>query len=491
MSKIKRDIVWTMLAQGSVAGALFLQYWIVRRYWGLEAFGQFSLAFRVRSALEWIVLLQLPLALARLMSMAEQPDRRWRFAVVGMLCGAALVGVFGALALLWPGLAASLLFGSETYASWVAPLCALLFSYSIFLLSSGILRGAFAFTAANIMQVMSLAVVPCVALLVMQHLDVRAAVVRSSLVSAAISAAILLLAVQRLLAAGIVRRAGPDRAGARTALQELLSFGTPRLLTVILSGTFTLSLPWLLARDGHVAALAEFNAAMALMAGTALITAPISFVILPILSRNIAQRRTEVATEQLRLLLSATIFMSVLASLAAAGFLGDFMTVLLGERGSTDAVLVVAVAAILPLFLCIDIVRAPIDAASTKPLNAASYLVGGATTVACYFLLSPLLAGSPILVCSLALVCGYAAAGTTALLILRALYGGKLLQVHDRYLLAGWVVVICGCLATTLLGNSAHWVNRWIAAATLIIAGSYALIAKPNWFRFMLQSRAS
>ena len=69
-SNLYRDVFWTIVCQGAVAAALFVQYWLVRSQWGISAFSGFSLVFRVRGSIEWILLLQLPLAIVRLASVS-------------------------------------------------------------------------------------------------------------------------------------------------------------------------------------------------------------------------------------------------------------------------------------------------------------------------------------------------------------------------------------------------------------------------------------
>ena len=483
-SSLYRDVAWTIACQGTVAAALFVQYWLVRTYWGISAFSGFSLVFRVRGSIEWILLLQLPLAIVRLASASESSERRSELCAAGTTTGIALVLVWCLVFVARKDTAAKVLFGSVAHVAWVVPFCCLLVGYSTFLLASGVLRGCLAFRSANLINVLAIAIAPCVCLVLGRHHDIYHVVSWTGLIIAGltVTAAVAVLA-RGVGGLDLSARAITPR-GMTTAIADLVAFGAPRLTTLGASALFLLVLPWLVARSGNVQTLAALNVMMAILGGAGIITSPAGFVLLPRFTRAVALGAHSRARMELKLLASSTLALGLGCSLAAAALLGTVLRILLGSQIEVDALLELALLIVLPMYLLVDVLRGPMDAVSRFPFNAVVYASGFAASGLTYVALGPGVAASPR--CAVALISGYAAAAVVAYCMASVMYRTRLLTRADGVAAVAWLALLGGVvwLASGHVGTSG--VARLAAAGGALAFAAATFACRPEWLRTLL-----
>ena len=459
-------------------------YWLVRSYWGISAFSGFSLVFRVRGSIEWILLLQLPLAIVRLASVSESRERRSELCLAGATAGISLVLAWCLIFVARRDSAAEVLFGSDAHVRWVVPLCCLLVGYSTFLTSSGVLRGCLAFRSANLINVLAIAVVPCICLVLGRHHDIHRVVSWTGLVMAGVSAlATLGVLVVGADALGLSAR-GITVRGLTTAIAELVAFGAPRLATLGASALFLLILPWLVARSGNVQTLAALNVMMAILGGAGIITSPAGFVLLPRFSRAVACDPHSKPRTELKVLASSTLALGLVCSLAVAGLIGTVLRVLLGSQMEVDRLLELALLIVLPMYLLVDVLRGPMDAVSKFPFNAVVYASGFIASGAAYIAQGSRVAASPR--CAVALVCAYATAVSIAYWIASVKYRIRLLTGADVVAVIAWLALL-GCAVWLGGGHMDTSAVARLAAGGGALTFTLAIVAwRPEWLRALL-----
>ena len=480
MKSLRSDIYWTIVAQGAVAAALFLQYRIVRQQWGVEALSSYSIVFRARGALEWIILLVLPLATARQLSMTEERKLKWGLSFTSMLSGAFLLVFFSASCLFFKNTASFLMFGTVNLVPWVLPFCSLLISYGFFLLVSGVLRGFFEFRIANGINVISIAVVPTICLMAGGSFILVDVVFYMGIFSVLTTTILFLvyLAIQKPEFCSLKKeRFSRD-------LKSLLSYGSPRLLTLAGSALFIMFLPWLLSMHGETNILAALNSMMAIVSASAMLTAPTGFVLLPHFSRSIAAGDKDEAALLLGKIIDFTCFIGLAGSIMSLGFLDDVMVFWLGNNFSKFTVMLIATSLIVPAFLLIDVLRNPIDAASSIPWNAFTYLVGFFVSALTYVVLIVSRVVNLEIICSISLVAGFGFAAVTCLITASILYGlrQKIKNIYIFVLI--WVLAIILHVFAIDYRLSSQLINA-ISIGLLIFLAASVIFAKPTWYQMI------
>jgi O-antigen/teichoic acid export membrane protein len=485
MSALRRDILYTIIGQGVVAAALFVQYRIVRASWGVEALSSYSLVFRVRGAIEWIVVLVIPLALTRQLSAELSRDSRTEVTLVGVPFTILLIGAACLILLVSPPFTATVLFGRSDYEPWVVPFCALLAAYCLVLLITGVLRGIFAFREASLASLIALALIPTVSLLFGGRFPLTQVVTFAGLMSATATLIGLAVVVMRHDGFAFGTSARPPRERVFGRIGGLVAFGAPRLITLGASALFMVCLPWMLARQADHDVLAPLNVMMALLAAAALVTSPIGFVLLPHVSRTLAQGDRARAGGELRLICSATLFAGIVAGSLALGFMQDVLAFLFGKGYHGDVALQDGITLAMPFFLFIDILRSPLDAASRFPLNAFIYLAGLVATVAVY--LMPLPEGwfSVAARCAMALVAGYLAAATACFACAKHCFGLSVLSRRDLTMILLWITALLIWLWVRRSSEDAGMANRVFAFFAVACCALYARVARPEWLRML------
>lgn len=490
MSAIRGDIIHTIIYQSVVAAAQFLQYRIVSDYWGIQSLSAYTLIYRVRSAMEWIVIIALPLAIARMMSAERAPHAKAKFAVTGFAGGMLLYFMVALLLLVSPARSAQVLFGRAEYDIWVLPFCSLLGAYCTFMLAAGVLRGMFAFRAANLSNVVSIAVVPTACLFCLRGHDIREVIVWMSAASVLATIAALALVISYSRSSTLLRESVSGQGIALGELKSLLAFGAPRLLTLGLSAAFTVCLPWLVSSGGDAELLANLNVVLALLGAAAMITSPAGFVLLPHFSRSLAVGDREQAAAQLKVVLSAAVFVGVAASLLAFVLIPLAMSLLLGQMRTAYLPLVAAVAVALPFFMIFDVLRSPLDALSRAPLNALTYLAGLLGTFTGYVVAAYVLELPAVGCVAVALVVGNMCAAGACLMCAVRGFGEALVCRRDLCLVATWF----SALIAWILVSGAEWAggaaNATFAASGLICCGLYLWRVRPSWLGIMLRGIA-
>lgn len=351
-----RDHLLTFLAEGAVLVATVLVYKLAADRLGGEGFERYTVVRRTVSFLQMIGLCGLAVGLVRSVAMVASPGRR-----VGLLRRATRriagvsVLVLGIAAVL-PGPLALLFFGSADLAGLSLPIALLTTGLMLHVLVYGHLRGTHRMTAANMLQVLGMAVVPNAAMLVFGDLaQVLWATGSAWLV---LSGAVLAWAWNE---APVERDPADER--------RMLRYGMLRLPgDVIFAGLLTLPVYLVNHVQGlSVGAQLAFGITLINVAGAAY--SPLSLLLLPSAAGLVARR----AWGELDLRIARVMRLSIgSALLLLAGFellATPFLRAYLGEAGAAMEVICRAVFVGAFFYGVFVALRSVLDAYYTAPRN--------------------------------------------------------------------------------------------------------------------------
>ena len=484
-SKLRRDLLITTATQVAVASTTFVQYGLIQRIWGMEALSNYSQLMRVRGVFEWIILLMIPVALTHELAFRSEPeqapDRRvlmqtgWAISVVCLVVSLILLAAM-------PSVSAVVLFGSDSFSSWTWPFMAVLAGYSLCLVSIAIARGAMAFVSVNVIQVLYAVLIPIGIIVIGRKAELTVVVALIGLSALVIAS----LAFMRFMHAHAKPPSESMNMTRSMAAGLLLSYGVPRLLTMGAILVHTMYLPWFVSWRGDAVLLVVVNALLGIISATTVLVAPIGMIMLPHLSQLRARGLMVEAGSQVHRLIQATALMGGLCSLGALTMMHSILTVWLGATVADHKILLIGAAVAIPAFLLMEIVRNPNDAASSRPWNALSYLIGAIVGVGMVWGMVNCIDWPHETAVSIAMALGIWAAALPGVIIARRLYGRGVLDRNFGRMLGYWLGA-ASVLAITQLFAPQAW--HFIIGATLTL-GYIVLVARtaPQWFGEALPS---
>jgi len=365
-----RDLGVTTAGEAVVLVGSVLVVSAFGRWLGAAALAEYLLLRRVVALLQPGVQLGLPLAVARQVAVASgkgKPDRL-PYLVAGLLLASALAVALGMTLNLAPRQFAAGLFGDAGHSGLILPLWLLLVGLAAQQFVYCFYQGQLALGRAALVHVSGLALVPLTAVAGLAWTGSVAFIVQ-------LMGALTLLAALLLAPAGLWSTV---RAGLRhhtDKVRELLRYGIPRLPGDLGLASFLALGPILAA---HRLSLAQVSPLLIgqtfLTLGAAALT-PLGLVLLPKLSQMLAQNRKAEVREQLGLLASALVDVSLFACVQLIVFADAVIVVWLGaEFGSATPVVRLTLLA-LPFYLIYVGLRSAIDAASVRAHNAENVLL--------------------------------------------------------------------------------------------------------------------
>ncbi|HYA42912.1 MAG TPA: hypothetical protein VEF34_16530, partial [Syntrophobacteraceae bacterium] len=441
-----------------------------------------------RAALEWVILLQLPLAIARelgVRSRTADAESRWRVIWTGLFTGTGILAAVCLLFLIFPQTSAALLFGSAKMSPWVTPFCSLLFAYGILLIANGIMRGLFSFNSANLIRLVCIAFLPTLCLIVGRKSDLRAVVSTMGCVSALTSFIFILHLFATRMPRGLLSRKTVRLD--RGEMRGLLAFGMPRLLTLAMAAILSTMIPWLISNRNQPELLAAVNSLLAILAASSLLTAPIGFVLLPYFSRAISSGNRSQSAAQLTDILSFTYTVGILGTLFCLGAIPSIIAAWLGPSFSAYGGLIVGISLMLPGYLLLEVLRSPLDAVSRLPWNSLSYGAGAAAAGITFyaslrFCHLPLASAS-----ALALPLGYTLAGLCGALIAAKFY--ELPKPGRSFYRQSWSWLLCVLALSVEYTLNAHDYIKFLSCSALILIMVYIIYnTRPNWVQYFAKS---
>lgn len=375
---LRADVGMTFVVEFFVLAASLATLRLAATHWGAAGFGDFVLA---RRALGWIqlpALLGMHLALARFVAMADAGGDSARAA--GYLRGgaqtilASLAAVVTLLLLLQRPLA-FLLLGDATATASIRAVALAVAGLVAHTVAYGALRGRRRTRSANILQALSLGIVP-VAVITLPGVTVVRYLTFTGL-AMLVGGVVVAVTLLRSVPQWPVATSSP---GATRVLRgELLAYGALRVPGELALGAL-FALPVVLAahRAGTVAA-GQIGLALSLLQLVGALFSPLGQALLPAISARVARGEVEGVRRMVRLIALAGVVIATLASVllatATPWLLGRFFG---PEFVPATALVRIVVMAGVPYGVYV-LLRAVLDAVHCRPLNARNLVIALAT----------------------------------------------------------------------------------------------------------------
>lgn len=273
-SRDGRDSILTYAAEGLAMVGMVLAYRLAANE-GRHDLDLYVVVRRTVSFIFPLLLLGAVIGITRFVAMKSRPEEQRRYLLASLtwvvpLCVLAfLIGLVFAEQLSW------LVFGSDQERDLVAPLALMISSVSLYGISYAFLRGQRHLVAANMIQVLALAVVPCASFLLFPDLVT---------VCWATGIGWLVIAVFALLPTFLQ----PTPGGRSRERGELLRFGLPRVPGDLALGALLTVPVYVVARTHGLSASGEVGFGTTLLNLAAAVFSPLALVLLPASASQLA-----------------------------------------------------------------------------------------------------------------------------------------------------------------------------------------------------------
>jgi glycosyltransferase involved in cell wall biosynthesis/O-antigen/teichoic acid export membrane protein len=273
-SRDGRDSLLTYAAEGLAMVGMVLAYRLAAQE-GRHELDLYVVVRRSVSFMYPLLLLGAVVGITRFVAMKSRPEERRRYLLASFYWVVPMAAAIFFIGLLFPVPISWFVFGSGDEAHLVAPLALMIAGVALYGLGYSFLRGQRKLVAANGIQVLALAVVPCMAFLMMDDLPG---------VCWATGIAWCVIAVLSVI--GDV--AGPPPGSCAKERGELLRYGLPRVPGDMAMGAL-LTLPvYVVARTHGLSASGEIGFGATLLNLAAALFSPLALILLPASASQLA-----------------------------------------------------------------------------------------------------------------------------------------------------------------------------------------------------------
>lgn len=436
-----RGLGLTLGAQIIVAACSLLLYRLLAVNTGTTGFASYSLVKQGVSLLFPVVTVGLVGGLPRYIALrqAESGPPPESYLVSATVISGVVTVASIAIALLIPGLTATLLFGSAVHRGVVGPFAALLGATAMFFLAYGYFRGQLRLDRSNGLQIVSSGILPPLIVVALPGASIGTLIMLMAIGLAAISLASVLAPLVR----GVMQRIELKSAG-----QSLLNYGSRRVPGEMAQLTMTAIVPILAAHVTTLRNVAFIAAGLQVTALVIIALNPIGIVLLPALARNWVEDRDR-TSRQVALLSSFAVHVGLFTLGQMALFADLAVRYWLGPRFIGAAAIVRVICLSVPPFAYYLALRSALDAAAVRSYNSASN-IGGLLAFAIF---ASLTLSLRLINPALALAWAYSV-GSTVRGILTYFYVHRLFDLKvAAYRLAPVLFVVMGTVLVGLLAR--------------------------------------
>lgn len=352
---IFKDIILTFFTEISVLVSFFVLYRIIANNYGPDGVGEYSLARRLLSLFQSVLLMGIGVGIPRYIALSKTSEQRGAYV---RSAGAALLILsllFVIIINLFANQSAEILFGSEKYANFIFPFSLLVIGSASHSFAYSYLRGRLMSKKFNILQILNLSVVPLLLFWYLGDRPMNDVIGIVGIIMSAVSAIFILLFIKEIFIP----------IGHKTLVshfKELFVYGMPRMAGDFLyAGLFSFGAIF----AAHLLTMREvgyFSLSISLLNMVGSFVGPLGLILLPKISNLIAENKTDLIGEKLDYFIGAIIQMSIFASFQLIIFADTILDLWLGT-GFSDAVIIMRI-----VFMTIAFY--PFYVASTSILNA-------------------------------------------------------------------------------------------------------------------------
>ena len=459
-----RDVGVTLAAQVAFAALSLLLYRLLAQNTGTDGFASYSLVKQAVAIAFPVVTVGLVGGLPRYLALpkdGESPaSEAYLLAAVG-ICGGASALV-GGLALLFPGAAAALFFGSSARDDLAVAFVALLAANSAYHVAYGYYRGLLRVRTASAFQVGAFALPPPLLVLAFPDEPIDTLVLMIALV----------LAIASLLAIGppLVRALRDAyRRRARAAAHSLWDYGHRRVPGEMAQLALVVTVPILAAHVGTLTDVAYLSAGQQVLSMISLAVVPLGLVLLPSLARLWAVDR-ERASGYVTQLASFAVHLAIFLSIQAVLYADIAVRIWLGENFEDAGSVVRVTVAPAAMFAVYLLLRSTLDAVEVRSFNSRNNLIALATFAALATAFLTLDAMDPVFAVAWAFCAGVTVQGALTLWTVHRFF-----RVPPRAYTLG--VALPAGIATGLAGLAARPLIDGASGELLLLLALEAVLA--------------
>jgi O-antigen/teichoic acid export membrane protein len=268
-----------------------------------------------------------------------------------------------------------------------------------------------------------------------------------------------------------------------TEINNLLKYGFERIFSFSSQFFLLAGIPLLLYNEISKTSLAYLNSSISLIRLSLIIIGPIGFIILPRVSKMVANSSKDELETKIRIILSLIFFVGIIG-MALMLFYGPvILKFWLGEISREGAIISRLIAFSIPLFMVTGILRSIIDSASERGYNSLIYSGSVIILLLVYFSLT-VFGVSNLVAGIIGFNLGYIISGVLSMLFVKSILKIKLLNIE---LLITLVVQIAVLALVFIIINSTNMTQnfQFLLYLFILIIGSILFFYKSKQFWVM------
>ena len=366
-NKLTIDLFITLLTSIlTVFGILFINAYVSRVH-GLEVLGEYSLIWRLITALAGVFLFGLNISLPYFLPKGnENSIVNSAFLILQIFSIPLLILLTYLISLgIIPGFNSNYAFAYFIFALGII-FKSIVYSY---------FRGNINMVMANILQIVTIFFIPVIAVLVFHELSQIFYFIGFSMI------------VFTIIFFLYHRKKVPKYNLGYIDIKNIISFGINRLLGIVGESFLLAGIPVLLASSISFSNLAYINSSMSVIRIFLVIIGPIGIILLPRISKALDMNRIQEIRHGIELLIKLAIVFGATAGLFFVLFGNDLLDLWLGNLHVEELQYINFIFLSIPFFIIFKLLNSPINAISTRGYLSIIYLFTAIILVATYKLL--------------------------------------------------------------------------------------------------------
>lgn len=415
----RQDFLITLLNGIGILIGVFLLNGYVARIHGLDTLGEFLLVRRTSYALVGVSLLGMNIGLPNFIA-REQDERFGDNALLTFVIFTIPFLVIFAMLVYWnliPGFNPAY---AEVFSLFVLGVSSQYLTYGLF-------RGHMNMIAANLLQLISSAIIPfCIFFLITGIENILRV----------IAIGILIVSISTFL----IKNNGWNISKiSKQRLKQIWKYGFERIPSFISQFFLLAGVPLLVVSDVSFSDISYLNSTISLVRLFLVFVGPLGIILLPRISQALAQGKITKVKWGIEMLLTWIFFGGLLLSISLSLFGPEILKLWLGNVSVNGAWTARVMLIALPFYAVVGVLRSPIDAASERGYNSIIYSVAAVLLLTSFFLMKS--TGISVLKAGvISFLIGYIAAALFSLLI-----AYRLLNIQPFHM-SLLIHMIAGCL---------------------------------------------
>lgn len=266
-------------------------------------------------------------------------------------------------------------------------------------------------------------------------------------------------------------------------IKSLLKYGIVRIISFLSQFFLLAGIPLLLYNEISKTSLAYLNSSISLIRLSLVVIGPIGFIILPRVSKMIANSSKLELEIKIRIIISWIFFIGIIGMSLMLFYGPIIIKYWLGEISSEGAIISRLIAFSLPLFMVTGILRSVIDSVSERGYNSIIYSSSVIILLFVYFLLK-FFGVSDVVAGILGFNFGYFVSGILSIVFIKSIFKIKL--IYNELLITMFLqIVVLSFFYISIDLISVSTEIQFLLYMTLIITGAILFVYKSNQFWVM------